>query len=297
VTVLKHGTLLVNGIRLHYAEQGTGSPLLFLHGFPEYWGAWRGVMNELSDRFRSVAIDTRGINLSERPRNLDGYVMDELVEDVKQTISALGYDKVTLVGHDWGGFIAWEAAMRHPQMLERLVIINTAHTGIFDRELRKGEAQAKVSKYMLALRSSRGEELVSRNDFVGFRREIIDPHLRSGSMTEEVAAEYSALWSNAESLTAGLNYYRANKSGPPSGDDGDPRSLPDTVVRIPTLVIWGDKDAYFTPDNVDLMREVVPDLTVRRFAENNHWIVHQKPKEIAGLIASFVEGKLAAENA
>jgi pimeloyl-ACP methyl ester carboxylesterase len=297
VTLLKHGTLAVNGIRLHYAEQGSGAPILFLHGFPEYWGAWRAIMKELGGRFRSVAIDTRGINLSEGPESLAGYAMEELVEDVRQTIGALGYDKVTLVGHDWGGFIAWETAIKHPEVLDRLVIINTAHNGIFDRQLRKGGAQAAASKYMLAFRSSRGEELVARNDFAGFRREIIDPHRASATMSEEEAAEYLALWKKTESLTAGLNYYRANKSGPPSGDDNEPRNVADTIVRVPTLVIWGEKDVYFTPDNVELMREVVPDLKARSFAENDHWIVHQKPKEVAELIAQFAEGKLAAEHA
>jgi pimeloyl-ACP methyl ester carboxylesterase len=297
VATPKHGTLSVNGVRLHYAEQGTGAPILFLHGFPEYWGAWRAVMNELGGRFRAVALDTRGINLSKAPATVESYSMDKLVGDVVQTIGALGYDKVTLVGHDWGGFIAWETAIRHPEMLDRLVIINTAHTGIFDRELRKGGAQAAASKYMLAFRSARGGELVSRNDFAGFRREIIDPHRAAGTMSEEEAGEYLELWKRAESLTAGLNYYRANKSGPPSGDDPEPRHVPDTVVKVPTLVIWGEKDVYFTPDNADLMREVVPELTIRRFAENDHWIVHQRPKEIANLIEAFVQGKLAAEHA
>jgi pimeloyl-ACP methyl ester carboxylesterase len=108
---VKHGTLAVNGVRLHYVEYGAGAPILFLHGFPEYWGAWRAIMKELGGQFRSVAIDTRGINLSERPKSVSGYTMDELVEDVRQTIGALGYDKLTLVGHDWGGFIAWETAI------------------------------------------------------------------------------------------------------------------------------------------------------------------------------------------
>lgn len=294
---VKHGTLAVNGVRLHYVEQGTGAPILFLHGFPEYWGAWRAVMKELGGQFRSVAIDTRGINLSEGAKAVSGYAMEELVEDVRQTIDALGSEKVTLVGHDWGGFIAWETAIRHPELLDRLVIINTAHTGIFDRQLRNGGAQAAASKYMLAFRSPRGEELVSRNDFASFRREIIDPHRALGTMTEEEADEYLALWRHAESLAAGLNYYRANKSGPPSGDDNEPRHVPDTIVKIPTLVIWGEKDPYFTPDNVDLMREVVPDLTVRRFADNDHWIVHQKPDEVARLIAQFAKRELAAEHA
>jgi pimeloyl-ACP methyl ester carboxylesterase len=293
VTSIKHGTLAVNGIKLHFAEQGSGEPMLFLHGFPEYWAAWRSVMGYIGDRFRAIAIDTRGVNRSEGASQIGGYAIGELVEDVRQTIAALGYERVTLVGHDWGGFIAWEVAIQHPDIVERLVIINTAHNGVFDQLLRQGGAQATASKYMLAFRSSRGEELVSRNDFAAFRREILEPGLSSGEMNADQAEEYLAIWRTPESLTAGLNYYRANKSGPPNGDDSEPRNIAETVVKAPTLVIWGDKDVYFTPDNVDLMRDVVPDLIVRRFPDSDHWIVHQRPKDVADLIMSFADGDLA----
>jgi pimeloyl-ACP methyl ester carboxylesterase len=290
-----HGTLAVNGLCLHYIEQGSGAPILFLHGFPEYSGAWLDVMARLADRHRTIALDTRGINLSEGPAEIDGYRLDQLAEDVRQAIRALGYEKLTLVGHDWGGFIAWETAIRHPESLDRLVIVNTAHNGVFDGLLRQGGAQAAASKYMLAFRSERGEELLSRNDFAGFRRELIEPRRSTGSLAPAREAEYLALWHRRESLTAGLNYYRANKSGPPSGDDPPPRVLADTIVRVPTLVIWGDRDMYFTPENLDLLPAVVPDLTLRRYPENDHWIVHQRPDEVAELIAAFAAGKLARE--
>lgn len=284
--------LPVNGIRLHYIEQGIGAPVLFLHGFPEYSGAWRPVMAQLSQRFRSIAIDTRGINLSEGPSNVEGYAIAELVEDVRQAIGALGYDSLTLVGHDWGGFIAWELAIRHPECLNGLLIVNTAHNGVFEDLLRQGGAQARASRYMLAFRSPRGEELVSRNDFAAFRREILEPARLSGNMDDTQAAEYLAMWRRPECITAGLNYYRANKIGPPSGDDPQPRDIAQTVVNVRTLVIWGEKDIYFTPDNLELLPGVVPNLVVRRYPGNDHWIVHQKPDEVARLIAAFVDDRL-----
>jgi pimeloyl-ACP methyl ester carboxylesterase len=292
VASVNHGTLTANGIRLHYIEQGCGDPVLFLHGFPEYSGAWGSVMADLGERFRAIAIDTRGINLSEGPSNVGGYAIGELVEDVRQAIAALGYRNIVLVGHDWGGFIAWELAIRHPESLDRLVIINAAHVGIFDQLLRQGGAQAHASRYMLAFRSSRGEELVSRDDFAAFRREILESARSSGNMNEEQAAEYLALWRRPECITAGLNYYRANKSGPPNGDDGEARDIADTIVSVPTLVIWGERDNYFTPENLDLLPKVVPDLIVRRYPENGHWIVHERPHEIAQLISAFAEGAL-----
>ncbi len=289
---ITHGTVLARGLRLHYVEQGSGPPVLFLHGFPEYSGAWHGVMERLAPQVRAIALDTRGIGQSEAAADMQGYDIVELVRDVKDVVAALGLAKVTLVGHDWGGFIAWEVAIRHPELLDRLVIVNAAHTGVLEHLLREDAEQAKASQYMLAFRSARGEELVSRNDFAGFRREMLEPARAAGALSDAQADDYLRLWRDSKSVSAGLNYYRANKSGPPSGDDRAPRPLDATRVTVPTLVIWGDQDIYFTPRTLELLPEVVPDLTVRRFADSGHWIVHQQPGAVADLIAAFVQGRL-----
>lgn len=289
---LAHHHRQINGLRLHFVEQGSGPPVLLLHGFPESCGAWHAVMARLGAQFRAIALDTRGIAGSEAPAGVEGYAMDELVEDVRQLIVALDLERLTLVGHDWGGFIAWEVAIRLPRLLDRLVIINAAHTGIFEQLLRSDAAQAKASRYMLAFRSARGEELVSRNDFAAFRSEILEPAIAAGTLSESQAAQYLAAWRKPGGITAGLNYYRANKSGPPSGDDAAPRRLQETVVQVPTLVIWGERDVYFTLDNIDLLPQVVPNLRVRRFADQGHWIVHHRPAEVADLIARFASDGL-----
>lgn len=289
---IRHGTVIADGLRLHHIEQGSGEPILFLHGFPEYSGAWHGVMERLSPHFRTIALDTRGINASQGAADVQGYEFSELVRDVAHVVAALGDRKVSLVGHDWGGFIAWEVAIRHPELLDRLVIVNAAHNGVFEQLLQEGGEQAQSSRYMLAFRSARGEELVSRNDFAGFRREILEPALAAGTLSEAQAADYLRLWRDGKSVTAGLNYYRANKSGPPSGDDRAPRPLDQTIVEVPTLVIWGERDIYFTKQNLERLPEVVPDLTVRRFADCDHWIIHQQPAAIADLIEAFVQGRL-----
>jgi pimeloyl-ACP methyl ester carboxylesterase len=170
--------------------------------------------------------------------------------------------------------------------------VNAAHTGVLERLLHEDAEQAKASQYMLAFRSERGEELVSRNDFAGFRREMLEPARAAGSLSDAQADDYLRLWRDSKSVSAGLNYYRANKSGPPSGDDRAPRPLDATRVTVPTLVIWGDQDVYFTPRTLELLPTVVPDLTVRRFADSSHWIVHQQPEAVADLIAGFVAGRL-----
>jgi pimeloyl-ACP methyl ester carboxylesterase len=289
---ITHGTVVARGLRLHYVEQGSGAPVLLLHGFPEYSGAWHGVMERLAPHCRTIALDTRGIGRSEAAADVQGYDIAELVRDVRDVVAALGLAKVTLVGHDWGGFIAWEVAMRHPELLDRLVIVNAAHTCVFEHLLHEDAEQARASQYMLAFRSARGEELVSRNDFAGFRREMLDPARAAGALSDAQADDYLRLWRDSKSVSAGLNYYRANKSGPPSGDDRAPRPLEQTRVTVPTLVIWGDKDVYFTPRTLELLPTVVPDLRVRRFADCDHWIVHQQPDAVAALIAGFVEGRL-----
>src|SRR5690606_23903981 len=123
---------------------------------------------------------TRGVNLSDKPAALEAYHLDRLVEDAAGLIAALGHESAVVVGHDWGGFIAWMLAIRRPELVERLVIINCAHPHAFERLLREHPGQRQASQYMLAFRSERGEELLSRDDFAGFRHNILEPGLTGG---------------------------------------------------------------------------------------------------------------------
>lgn len=275
-----------NGQNLFVREAGRGPTVLFLHGFPEHSGAWLGVMARLSGRFRTIAVDTRGVGRSPVPPNEADYHLSHLVEDVRQLIARLG-GPITLVGHDWGGFIAWELAIRHPELLSKLVIINAAHLAVFDQLLRTDERQIVASQYMLAFRSKRGEELVARDNFKGFRTAITEPAVRRGTMTSVQVQDYFAYWQTPARLTAALNYYRANESGP--GSTNAPRSISASTVGVQTLVIWGDQDPYFIPCNVDRLPEVVRSLTVERFPKHGHWIVHENPDAIARLITQFAQ--------
>lgn len=286
-TGIRHHFVRANGLDVHVAECGAGRPVLFLHGFPEWWYCWRHVMTALAPDFRAIAIDTRGIGETSGPADVEGYRMKHLVADTLGVIDALALDRPILAGHDWGGFIAWTTAIRHPERLSKLVIVNAAHPGIFADLQRTDTEQQAASRYMLAFRSPRGEELVSRNDFGGFRDNILAPGLAAGHLDADDVAAYEAAWRRPGAITAGLNYYRANKSGPPSGDDAPPVTIADTVVRVPTLVLWGERDPYFAPANVSRMPEGVADLRLERFARNDHWIIHQRPREIAASIRAF----------
>ena len=280
-------TVEANGLRFHLAEAGRGRSrlVLFLHGFPEFWYAWRRQLEGLGDSVHAVAPDMRGIGLSDKPAGVEPYRLDHLVADVVALTQALGHERCMLVGHDWGGFVAWAAAIRRPELVEKLVVVNCAHPAAFDRLMREDEAQREASAYMLAFRSERGEELLSRGGFAGFERNILAPGLAAGHLSEADAAAYREAWRIPGALSGGLNYYRANRTGP---DLAGALAPGDAQVRAPTLVLWGERDLYFVPRNLDLLPDYAPDLRIRRWPDRDHWIVHQIPDEITSAIREFV---------
>jgi pimeloyl-ACP methyl ester carboxylesterase len=279
---ITEATAAVNGCRLHYAEcgaeGGSGKLVLMLHGFPEFWRMWRPVMELVGQHHRAVACDTRGINLSTGPDEVEGYAIGHLVEDVRALIHHLGHETAVLVGHDWGGAIAWQVAIRHPELLERLVIVNCAHPGIFSALLQAGGAQAAASAYISQFRAEGFAEQLAAIDYAPFDALILQPGLAAGTLHDADAEAYRAAWRQPNSVRNGLNYYRA------MGGAGAPPDLAQTIVRVPTLVLWGERDIYFVPENVDRLAEVVPDLTLKRFPDNDHWIVQQRPHDIASEI-------------
>jgi len=283
--------LAVNGVNLHCVEAGReDAPLIvFLHGFPEFWYAWRHQLRALSDRFHCVACDTRGINLSDKPARVEDYAIDVLVEDVRQLIGALGRDSAVVVGHDWGGFIAWELAVRHPEAVRKLVIVNCAHPDAFARLIIDSPRQREASQYTLAFRSERGEDLLRHDDFAGFRANILAPGRAAGHLDAADEAAYQAAWRQPGALTGGLNYYRANRLGPALEGQSprQPRDPAECRVSPPTLVIWGEKAPYFSTENIDLLSDYVSDLTLVRCPDNDHWIVHQIPDRVSALIGDF----------
>jgi len=288
---IHHNDINVNGIRLHIAQSGSNaSPsILFLHGFPEFWYAWRHQLNDLADEFHCLAPDTRGINLSEKPEAESAYVLANLVEDARQLIATVCQgEAVVVVGHDWGGFIAWELALQHPEIVRKLVIINCPPIDLMRRLLIESPKQQAASKYMLAFRSERGEELLSRDNFAGFRANILQPGLSAGYLTDADVKAYMSAWNQPGGLTGGLNYYRANRTGPPTTDHTVLlHNLPARQVNMPTLVLWGEQDPYFSLEVLDLLPDYVPDLQLHRFPENDHWIVHQQSPRVSQLIGEF----------
>jgi pimeloyl-ACP methyl ester carboxylesterase len=292
----EHGFADVNGVRLHYVTEGEGPAIVFVHGFPEFWYEWSRQLTEFGRDHRAIAFDMRGHNLSSKPESLDAYRVGALVEDLRALTLALGARRFTLVGHDWGGAVAWAFAIAHPDRLERLVIVNAPHPAIFARLLREDPAQQKASEYMLAFRSAKAEAALAADGFAALKRIVLADLLTRGLFTAEDERAYVAAWSQPGALTGGLNFYRAAKVGPP-GRDGAPAAgtlgtgEAASMVRVPTLVIWGEKDTALLPQNLDGLEQYVPDLIVRRIPDGSHWVIHEQPALVNRLIREFLAAR------
>jgi len=291
--MLRHEYAELNGIRMHYVTAGAGELLMFVHGFPEFWYAWKEQLLEFGRDYQAAAPDMRGYNLSEKPAGVDPYQMKFLCEDLRCLAEHLGHDRFVLVGHDWGGAIAWAFAQSYPGYLEKLVIINAPHPAVFERELRDNPAQQKASEYMLMFRSPQAEQTLSANRYDLLYQGVLSEGVKNGYFTEADCKAYREAWSQPGALTGGLNYYRAAHIGPPTPEGGPAKGkfiddLPDLSVKIPTLVIWGERDPYLLTGNLEGLEEWVPDLTIKRIPEGSHWVVHEKPALINNLIRSFL---------
>jgi pimeloyl-ACP methyl ester carboxylesterase len=285
----------VNGLRLHYVSVGQGKLIMFVHGFPEFWGEWENQLIEFGQDHQAVALDMRGYNLSAKPGNVDAYHAGNLTEDLRALAEYLGHQKFILVAHDWGGAVAWSVAMRHPECLEKLVIINAPHPAVFARELLNNPEQQKASRYMLLFRSPQAERILSKNNYA----RLVDVLFQFGSkwkMTEEVLLKYIEAWSQPGALTGGLNYYRVSPLYPPNSPEDIQKienilKLPREMfaIKVPTLVIWGEEDQALLSGNLDGLEEYVDDLTVQRIPDGTHWVSHEQPQRVNALIRNFLK--------
>ena len=289
---IRHFNLsLPHGISLACRAAGEGRVrVLLLHGFPEAAFVWDEVMQRVAPRAACVAPNLRGFIGSSAPADVAAYRAKHVVGDIVAAIEALGAPLDLLVAHDWGGALAWNLAAQRPDLLRRLLIINSPHPATFLRELRHNPQQQAASAYMNFLCRPDAESLLAEDDF---RR--LWPFLQGASwLTPEVREQYRQTWANdGRGLTGGLNYYRASPLRPPTGAD-DPVhqvTLPDDAVtsRVPTTVLWGEHDKALLPALLDGLERWVPQLHVERVPDASHWIVHEQPGRVAELIISLLD--------
>ncbi len=265
--------------------------MLFLHGFPEYWAAWEDVMPNFSNSHYAVAPDLRGFNLSSQPDDVAAYRAREIVGDLECLVQLLGYERSIVVAHDWGGAVAWQWAISHPERIDRLIEINSPHPILFARELVHSAQQRKASAYMNWLRAPGSEGALAKDDYAmleGFFHSM--RRADAPWYTPEHAQRYKQVWRRG--LTGGVNYYRASPLYPPTDADPGPAKLrlepAQFRVRVPTLVIWGEADVALPPMLLGGLDELVDNLTVKRLARATHWLVHEEPQTISEFIRHYL---------
>lgn len=286
----------LNGIRLHVASAGDpGRPLILcLHGFPEYWAGWKDVAERLAADFHIAMPDQRGYNLSGKPAGVEQYRIRHMVADLHALADRLSPAKpFVLAGHDWGASVAYAYAFAHPERLSHLVVANGPHPWTFQKAILDDPGQRAASQYINRLREPGMAGRLAEGDFARLDR-MFSGFSATGWMTQEMRRDYHAAWSQPGALDAMLNWYRASPVVVPAPGEPSPEALiltlPETafVAKMPHLLIWGDADTALRPSCIAGMERFAPRLSVEQVAGAGHWILHEKPDEVAARIRAFI---------
>src|SRR5215467_13922055 len=253
---VKEGFADSNGVKIHYASIGSGPLIVMIHGFPDYWYTWRKQMEGLSDKYQVVAIDQRGYNLSDKPEGVENYAIPMLVGDVIAVIKHFGKDKAIIVGHDWGGAVAWALALGAPQYVDRLIILNLPHPRGIARELAHNPKQQAASQYARNFQQEGAEKALTPEMLTFW---VTDP---------EAKQKYVEAFKRSD-LKAMLNYYKRNYPREPYQEDTSP------VVKsqMPVLMIHGLKDTALLSDMLNNTWDWTgKDLTLVTIPESGHFV-------------------------
>jgi pimeloyl-ACP methyl ester carboxylesterase len=276
----EHGFIETNGVRLHYVTQGSGPLMLFLHGFPDFWYGWRHQLPEFAKDHTVVAIDMRGYNDSEKPAAKGAYAMDQLVGDVAGVIEQLGEGRAILVGHDWGGAVAWATANERPELIDRLVIMNIPHPAIMLKAIAR-PPQLFKSWYMFAFQLPLLPEL-----FLTVNNAAATAAIFKGALVNKAAIsdadldQYRRAMTKPGAATAQINYYR-NILGAPRGRGFQ-------KLRMPTLLIWGEEDIVLGRELTEGTERWVEDLTLKFVPGCGHFVQQECPAEVNAIVRGFL---------
>ena len=291
---------LGTGVTLNVALAGDPADpaVILLHGFPESHRTWREVAPRLQDKFYLVMPDQRGFAGSDLPQEVEAYKTDTLIDDIFALAEALRIDQFALVGHDWGGAIAWGAALRGDPRLTRLAIVNAPHPVIFQKSLVDDSDQRAASQYITAFRTPGFNKGVEAMGFEAFFEKTFARHVDVSKIPEAEKRQYLADWSQPGAFNAMLNWYRGSPVAVPP--PGATVPLPDFLLRafpkvkVPTLVIWGMQDKALLPIQLDGLDALIDDLTIIRLPEVGHFAPWEAADEVAGALAPFLAGEAVA---
>jgi pimeloyl-ACP methyl ester carboxylesterase len=290
----QHKVELSTGITMNAALAGSegAPPVIFVHGFPESHRTWREIADRLDDRLRLIMPDLRGFGDSDRPQDVGDYATETLIADIFALADALSIDRFSLVGHDWGGAIAWAAALRGNPRITRLAIVNSPHPVIFQRSLIEDEAQRAASQYMRAFRNPGMEAGIQAMGFDAFFDKSFSKHVDMARITRHERQIYIDQWSRPGALTAMLNWYRSSQVVVP--EVGEDAEMPSWVgrgvpkLRIPVRVIWGVEDKALLPIQLEGMGEVGDNVDVFPLKGIGHFAPWEAPDQVVEALRPFL---------
>ncbi len=278
-----HHYIQTNGIRLHVVEAGSeNKPLVvLLHGFPEFWQGWHHQIPALVEAgFRVWVPDQRGYNLSEKPKGFAAYNLDILAADIIGLLDAAGEEKAIIVGHDWGAAVAWWVAVKYPERVSGLTILNVAHPAVMKQYLLKSWKQRLRSWYMFYFQVPFLPEMGLRTFNFYTLATMLKSSSRAGTFTNERLEMYRQAWQQPGAVTGMLNWYRAllrTQTEP----------LTDIRIRVPTQVIWGAKDAFLGLEMAQPSVDMCEDGRLIIIDEATHWVQHEEPERVNRLLIDF----------
>lgn len=287
---------LASGIELDVVDVGPrdAPALIFLHGFPESHRTWRHQIAHLSDRFRCIAPDQRGYRGSSKPEGKENYAPDKLIGDIFQLADALGVKTFTILGHDWGGAIAWGVALLgQGSRVTRAVIANAPHPVLFPRLLWTNPQQRQSSQYFRTFRDTSNDDMVGQFGLGAMLLKAFGEREQSPMMEPEERDALMQDWSNPDAAIAMLNWYRASPMSVPPMDapfelpEGY-RDAPVPPLAVPTLVIWAMDDFALPPVNLEGMEALIPDLTVEKVYGCGHFVPWEAPDKVNAALDAFL---------
>jgi len=279
----QHREIMTNGIRMHYVTQGTGPLVVLLHGFPEFWYSWRYQIPFLAEHgYTVVAPDLRGYNDTDKPRT--GYDVATLTRDIAGLVKGLGQEKAIIVGHDWGGALAWVFAASYPQMTDRLIVMNAPHPAAMMREFRTLK-QLRKSWYIFFFQIPwLPEYALLRNNANEIGRMLRGAAIQKSVFPREVTAIFQQAMSKPGATTAALNYYRQLFRRLPASSK-DPRAR----VTAPTLLIWCEQDIALSIELTTGLEQWVGDLEIKRIPDSGHWVQQEQPEKVNQFVLNFLQ--------
>jgi pimeloyl-ACP methyl ester carboxylesterase len=280
---LQHRKFLTNGITLHAVEAGAvdGPLVVLLHGFPEFWYGWRHQIEALANAgYRVLAPDQRGYNLSDKPKRISAYNLDALAADVVGLIDAMKREKSYLVGHDWGGAVAWWTAVKFPQRVEKVAILNAPHPKVMRWNLLHNRAQRRKSWYLFMFQMPFLPEWRMRRANWEIGQRALQGTSRPGTFSEADLALYRQAWSQPGAARGMINWYRAALQRRPG-------RVASSRVSVPALIIWGTRDKFLGRELAEQSVDLCDSGKLVWVEGASHWVQHEEPRHVNALLQQF----------